>query len=155
MLSISSFETCPNFENTLQLIRGGGKKAKGTNFHTQNTIIANTIVDWLADKEDTGFVIPALYFPRSLMPPEVWKASPTTTNGNEQAHRNINHNGVSLTLLGGVMHGQDDNAWVNKNINVHSLYGIQTCGKVSTHVQCTSQVVEHLGQSTLTNTVKD
>jgi hypothetical protein len=99
----------------------------------------------LADKEDAGFVIPALYFPKSLMPPEVWKASPTTTNGNEQAHRNINRDGISLTLLGGVMHGQDYDTQVSKSIKAHSMYGIQTRDKASTHVRRTSRAVERLG----------
>lgn len=35
MLSISSFEAHPSFENTLRLIKGGGKKAKGTKFRTE------------------------------------------------------------------------------------------------------------------------
>lgn len=42
MLCISSFEAHPNFETTLQLIRKGGKKAKGTNFCARDTIITNT-----------------------------------------------------------------------------------------------------------------
>ena len=79
------------------------------------------------------------------MPPEIWKASPTTTNGNEQAHRNINRDGISLTLLGGVMHGQDYDARVNKSIKAHSIYGIQTRDRASTHVRRTSRAVEHLG----------
>ncbi|KAH0831831.1 hypothetical protein J3R83DRAFT_12681 [Lanmaoa asiatica] len=128
MQSISSFEEHPDFESTLRVIRGGGKKAK----------------DWLADKLNAGFVIPALYFPRSLMPPEIWKASPTTTNGNEQAHRNINRDGISLTLLGGVMHGQDYDERVNKSINTHLLYGIQTRDGASTHLQRTSRSVSRL-----------
>lgn len=132
MLCIFSFEAHPNFESTLQLIRGEGKKAKGSNFYTQNTMITNNTVDWLADKESAGFVIPALYFPKSLMPSEVWKASPTTTNGNEQAHLNINCNGISLTLLRGVMHGQDYDTWVNKSIKAHLIYGIQTRDRAST-----------------------
>ncbi|KAF9220840.1 hypothetical protein BS17DRAFT_643440, partial [Gyrodon lividus] len=63
---------------------------------------------WLKDKIDgTKFALPALYFPKSLMPADFWKACPTTTNGNEQAHRSINHDGVHLTLLGGIMRGYD------------------------------------------------
>lgn len=90
-------------------------------------------------------MIPALYFPRSLMPPEVWKASPMTTNGNEQAHRNINRDGISLTLLGGVMHGKDYDERINRSIETHSMYGIHTHDKASTHVQRTSRAVERLG----------
>ncbi|KAG2040955.1 hypothetical protein BDR03DRAFT_73762 [Suillus americanus] len=42
----------------------------------------------------------------------IWRACPATTNGNEQAHRNVNRDGVNLTLLGGIMRGRvfDDRA---------------------------------------------
>ncbi|KAG2034401.1 hypothetical protein BDR03DRAFT_965204, partial [Suillus americanus] len=42
----------------------------------------------------------------------VWRACPATMNGNEQAHRNVNRDGVNLTLLGGIMRGPafDDRA---------------------------------------------
>ena len=41
------------------------------------------------------------------MPLEYWQACPTTTNGNEQAHQSINQDGTNLTLLAGVMQGQE------------------------------------------------
>ncbi|KAF8584553.1 hypothetical protein K439DRAFT_1259042, partial [Ramaria rubella] len=79
-----------NFEGTLQLIRQGGKKA----------------ADWLKNKESAcGFAIAALYPPASKILIEVWKASPLTSNGNEQAHRSINRDGVKLTMLTGIMCG--------------------------------------------------
>ncbi|KAF9221065.1 hypothetical protein BS17DRAFT_639139, partial [Gyrodon lividus] len=66
---------------------------------------------WLRDKtEGTMFALPAIYFLKSWMPAEIWKAHPSTTNGNEQAHRNINQDGTNLSLLGGVMHGHDYDA---------------------------------------------
>ncbi|KAG6376608.1 hypothetical protein JVT61DRAFT_10212 [Boletus reticuloceps] len=79
------------------------------------------------------------------MPPEIWKASPTTTNGNEQAHRNINRDGISLTLLGGVMRGKDYDERVNRSIETHSMFGIHTRDRASTHVRRTSRAVERLG----------
>ncbi|KAG2049662.1 hypothetical protein BDR06DRAFT_845566, partial [Suillus hirtellus] len=80
----------PDLQGTLKKIKKGGQKA----------------AVWLKDKiEGTKFALPALYQPNSLIPLKIWKASPTTTNGNEQAHRNINHDGVGLTLLGGIMPG--------------------------------------------------
>ncbi|KAF8998098.1 hypothetical protein BDQ17DRAFT_1195993, partial [Cyathus striatus] len=60
---------------------------------------------WLLDKIDAKFVIPALYHPQSKIPLDVWQASLSSTNGNEQACRNINCDGINLTLLGGIMHG--------------------------------------------------
>ncbi|KAG2040908.1 hypothetical protein BDR03DRAFT_824049, partial [Suillus americanus] len=44
--------------------------------------------------------------PASFIPEGIWRASPATTNGNEQAHRNVNRDGVDLILLGGVMRGR-------------------------------------------------
>ncbi|KAG2130545.1 hypothetical protein BD769DRAFT_1292574, partial [Suillus cothurnatus] len=62
---------------------------------------------WLKDKVETNkFALPALYHPASLIPEDIWRACPATTNGNEQAHRNVNRDGVNLTLLGGIMRGR-------------------------------------------------
>ena len=42
---------------------------------------------WLKDKlNSTPFALPGLYQPASLIPLSIWKACPSTTNGNEQAH---------------------------------------------------------------------
>ncbi|KAL4080631.1 hypothetical protein J3A83DRAFT_4076544, partial [Scleroderma citrinum] len=92
MLSLSSFEVQPDLEMTLRTVQTGGCNAKA----------------WLKDKiTGTKFALPVLYFLKSLIPCDIWKACPTTTNGNEQSHHNINHNGTSLTILGGIMHTQD------------------------------------------------
>ena len=55
------------------------------------------------NKVEAKFVIPALYQPESRIPLDIWCAAPSTTNGNEQAHRCINRDGIGLTLLAGVM----------------------------------------------------
>ncbi|KAL4061961.1 hypothetical protein V8B97DRAFT_1878419, partial [Scleroderma yunnanense] len=52
----------------------------------------------------TKFALPALCFPKSLIPHNIWRACPMTTNGNEQSHHNINQDGTNLTVLGGIMH---------------------------------------------------
>ncbi|KAF8522905.1 hypothetical protein BU17DRAFT_44275 [Hysterangium stoloniferum] len=88
MMSLYSAEPLPDFEGTLQLICSGGKKA----------------ADWLKDKEAaSGFISAGIYQPLSKIPLEIWKASPSTSNGNEQAHRNINRDGIKLTMLVGIM----------------------------------------------------
>lgn len=145
ILSVSSFEAHPNFDNTLRIIRNGGKKAKGTS-HLHKLTGSNKYTAWLKDKEDGIFAIPALYFPKSLMPAKFWKACPTITNGNEQAHRNINRDGINLTLLRGVMHGQDYNERINSSIDVQSTYGIQLRDQRLTHVHRTSRTVSRLGK---------
>ncbi|KAF8583905.1 hypothetical protein K439DRAFT_1617115 [Ramaria rubella] len=71
MMSLASAEPLPDLEGTLQLIRTGGKRA----------------ADWLKDKEAaSGFSLAAIYQPASKIPLDMWKASPSTSNGNEQAH---------------------------------------------------------------------
>ncbi|KAF8576790.1 hypothetical protein K439DRAFT_1622602 [Ramaria rubella] len=88
MMSIASAKPLPNFEATLQQIQQGGKKA----------------ADWLRNKETAcGFDLAALYQPASKIPIDIWKASPSTSNGNEQAHRSINRDGTKLTMLAGIM----------------------------------------------------
>ncbi|KAI5985826.1 hypothetical protein F5J12DRAFT_728973 [Pisolithus orientalis] len=88
MLSLLSSEEQPDLDCTLAIIRTGGKKANA----------------WLKNKlESNRFGLKEIYRPVSLIPEEIWKASPMTTNGNEQAHRNVNCDGTNLTLLGGIM----------------------------------------------------
>ncbi|KAJ8589143.1 hypothetical protein M405DRAFT_768039, partial [Rhizopogon salebrosus TDB-379] len=68
ILSIASAEPHPDLQGALKKIKKGGKKAAA----------------WLKDKiEGTKFALPALYQPNSLIPLEIWRASPSTTNGNE------------------------------------------------------------------------
>ncbi|KAG1840477.1 hypothetical protein DFJ58DRAFT_91415 [Suillus subalutaceus] len=61
---------------------------------------------------------------------DITRARPATTNGNERAHRNINRDGVNLTLLGG--RAFDDRA--AQSIDVHVSLGIGTRDRDSTHV---------------------
>ncbi|KAF8432134.1 hypothetical protein L210DRAFT_3614367 [Boletus edulis BED1] len=118
MLSIACTEPHPDFKHTLRIIQNGGKKAKA----------------WLKEKiVDTKFALPALYYPESLMPLEFWQACPTTTNGNEQAHRSINRDGTNLTLLAGIMRGQEYDERAATSINVHMEYGINSRDQPSTH----------------------
>jgi hypothetical protein len=69
--------------------------------------IDNLFINSLArDKlNSTKFALPAIYRPSSLILLHLWRASPATTNGNEQAHHNAYHEGVHLTLLADLMKG--------------------------------------------------
>ncbi|KAF8578686.1 hypothetical protein K439DRAFT_1621146 [Ramaria rubella] len=90
MHSLSSSSPVPDLEEIKNLIRHGGSKSAA----------------WMNDKEvGSPFVIPAIYQPASKIPLEVWQAAPSTSNGNEQAHRNVNRDGTGLTLLAAIMRG--------------------------------------------------
>ncbi|KAG1865181.1 hypothetical protein C8R48DRAFT_672460 [Suillus tomentosus] len=112
MLSLASAEAHPNIQTTLSIIRRA----------------------WLKDKESSKFALPAIYWPMSLIPIAIWKASPTTTNGNEQAHRNINRDGINLTLLAGIMRGYQYDVCAASSIDLHIMHGINTRDNESTHL---------------------
>ncbi|KAG1851301.1 hypothetical protein DFJ58DRAFT_426079 [Suillus subalutaceus] len=64
-----------------------------------NSSLTDKTQAWLKDKVETNkFALPALYRPTSFITEDIWRACPATTNGNEQAHRNVNRDGVNLTL---------------------------------------------------------
>ncbi|KIJ37987.1 hypothetical protein M422DRAFT_259373 [Sphaerobolus stellatus SS14] len=83
MMSLASAHELEDFEGTLAVIRRGGKKA----------------ADWLKDKlAADGFALAGIYRPKSRMPLDIWQAAPNTSNGNEQAHRNINRRAAMVGI---------------------------------------------------------
>ena len=102
---------------------------------------------WLRDKENAKFMIPALYQPRSLIPPYIWKASPSTTNGNEQAHRDINRDGTGLTLLAGIMRGQQHDMRMVSSIDLHINHSINPRDALSTHTFRATRTINRAGKS--------
>ncbi|KAJ6477249.1 hypothetical protein DFH09DRAFT_1293043 [Mycena vulgaris] len=118
MLSLSSSQVHPDINAAFRIIEDGGRKAKA----------------WLKDKRvGSKFALPALYQPMSLIPLEIWKSAPSTTNGNEQAHRNINRDGVNLTMLGGIMRGMQYDARAMGALELHSSQGIYSRDQTATH----------------------
>ncbi|KAJ6517779.1 hypothetical protein DFH09DRAFT_1098682 [Mycena vulgaris] len=108
----------PDLEGAFQIIENGGRKAKA----------------WLKDKRiGSKFALPALYQPLSLIPLDIWTSAPSTTNGNEQAHRNINRDGVNLTMLGGIMRGMQYDARAMGALELHASQGIYSRDQTSTH----------------------
>ncbi|KAJ7809872.1 hypothetical protein B0H14DRAFT_2607764, partial [Mycena olivaceomarginata] len=118
MLSLSSSQVHPDLESAFRIIENGGRKAKA----------------WLKDKR-TGskFALPALYQPHSLIPLEIWKSAPSTSNGNEQSHRNVNRDGVNLTMLGGIMRGMQYDARAMGALELHASQGIYARDQTATH----------------------
>ncbi|KAJ6485262.1 hypothetical protein DFH09DRAFT_1106230 [Mycena vulgaris] len=93
----------PDLEGAFQIIDNGGRKAT------------------------------ALCQPLSLIPLDIWKSAPSTTNGNEQAHRNINCDEVNLTMLGGIMRGMQYDARAMRALELHASQGIYSRDQTSTH----------------------
>ncbi|KAG2033350.1 hypothetical protein BDR03DRAFT_967800 [Suillus americanus] len=75
----------------------------------------------------------------------IWRACPATTNGNEQAHRNVNRDGVNLTLLGGIMRGRafDDRGAqsIDSMFMCHWALAFVIVNRDSTHVYRASRSI--------------
>ncbi|KAF8590817.1 hypothetical protein K439DRAFT_1657169 [Ramaria rubella] len=126
MMSLASAQPLPDLEGTLRLIRTGGKRA----------------ADWLKDKEAaSGFSFAAIYRPASKIPLDVWKASPSTSNGNEQSHRNVNRDGTKLTMLAGIMRGMQYDSRAMRGLEVLQKHGIHTRDQHATHFRRAARTV--------------
>lgn len=136
MLSLSTCEEHPDIQRTLNTIRRGGPKAAGNYPQSHKYLFSLTpLLAWLKDKlEGTKFALPALYQPMSLIPLALWKASPSTTNGNEQAHRNAYREGIHLTLLAGIMKGMKFDQGATSSMDVHATFGVSTRDQEATQV---------------------
>ncbi|KAF8200102.1 hypothetical protein BJ912DRAFT_898089 [Pholiota molesta] len=62
--------------------------------------------DWLADKIRAKFALPGVCWEKSLIPLQIWKAGDSTTNIIECVHADVNREGISCTLCGGIEKGR-------------------------------------------------
>ncbi|KAJ7211515.1 hypothetical protein C8J57DRAFT_1440813 [Mycena rebaudengoi] len=136
MLSLSSSQVHPNIDEAFRTIENGGRKAKA----------------WLKDKRvGSKFALPALYQSASLIPLEIWKSAPSTTNGNEQAHRNINRDGVNLTVLGDIMRGMQYDARAMGALELHSSQGVYSRDQTATHFRRLQRSLNRHGRYSATS----
>ena len=120
------------------------------------TPLTNTYKAWLRDKVDsTPFALPGLYQPVSLIPLTIWKACPSTTNGNEEAHRNAYREGINLTLLAGIMKGMKYDQTAMVSIDTHSAFGINTRDVQATHAFRAARAVSRKGSLSVSLTPYD
>ncbi|KIJ46297.1 hypothetical protein M422DRAFT_250346 [Sphaerobolus stellatus SS14] len=118
MISLYSADPIPDYKGTIALIEAGGKKAS----------------DWLKDKLSAeNSLLAAIYRPLSKIPVEVWKASPNTTNGNEQSHRNIYRDGRKMSLVPGAMRGFQYDSRSMVTLKLFEEHGIQPRDRLPTY----------------------
>jgi len=87
----------------------------------------------LKDKKSSPFVIPAIYRPASKIPLEVWQAAPWTTNGNEQAHRSINRDGIGLSVVAAGNFGLQYDSRMLSSIKLAKAESIYPRDQLQTH----------------------
>ncbi|KIJ41597.1 hypothetical protein M422DRAFT_255518 [Sphaerobolus stellatus SS14] len=120
MMTLASSEELPApvYDSVVSTILSGGKKA----------------VDWFKDKEAAdGWALAAIYHPKSKIPLYIWKAAPSTSNGNEQAHRNINRDGTKLSVVAALQFGQGVDYHQLESIDLLISHGISHRDQVQTY----------------------
>ncbi|KAH9483415.1 hypothetical protein JR316_0002881 [Psilocybe cubensis] len=100
----------PTWNMTLREIREQGGKA------------AN---DWLHDKERAKFVWPAICWEFSCIPLDIWKVGDSTSNIIEQLHEDVNREGITCTLVGGVQKGYHFDLLKNRTIETAHATGVR------------------------------
>ncbi|KIJ26707.1 hypothetical protein M422DRAFT_272219 [Sphaerobolus stellatus SS14] len=121
MMSLALAEPLKDLPRTLQIILNGA---------------------WLKDKQEgSPFTLRALYQPLSKIPLDIWKVSPTTSNGNKQVHHSINRDGVKLTMLAGIMHGMQYDTRAMRALVVLLEYRIHTRDQAATHFRLVLRTV--------------
>jgi hypothetical protein len=100
----------------------------------------------LGHLSDARFVIPAIYHPASLIPLNHWLASPSSTNGNEQPHQNINRDGIDLTLLEGIMRRMHYDFRAMTSIMLHKTQGIYGHNQYSTDYRRSQTSISQQGE---------
>ena len=64
------------------------------------------ILDWLDNKINSIFAVPALCQPKCFIPLDIWKAGDRNDNLIETTHADVNREGYSCSLVSGVEKGR-------------------------------------------------
>lgn len=78
-------------------------------------------VDWVADKKRSRFAFPAICWEQSFIPQNIWQVGDATSNIIESVHADVNREGVSCTLIGGLWKGQCFDNLKQKSLHVRRL----------------------------------
>ncbi|KIJ36290.1 hypothetical protein M422DRAFT_261437 [Sphaerobolus stellatus SS14] len=126
MMSFYSPDPIPDYEATVSLIQRGGKRA----------------ADWMKDKLSADkSILAAIYRPESKIPLDIWKASPNTTNGNEQAHCNIYRDGIKMSLVPGAIRSFQFDSRSMVTLELFQEQGIHPCDRLPTYYLRSSRAV--------------
>lgn len=67
--------------------------------------ISPNCVDWVQDKIRSGFAFEAMCWEKSFIPCTIWMAGDANSNLIESVHADVNREGISCTLVGGLEKG--------------------------------------------------
>ncbi|KAG6913872.1 hypothetical protein DXG01_003763 [Tephrocybe rancida] len=81
--------------------------------------------DWLADKVRCKFAFPGICWAKSFIPRLIWQVGDSTSNIIESLHSDVNSEGVSCTLVGGLKKGQRFDILQQRTLQVWKDTGVR------------------------------
>ncbi|KAL0955283.1 hypothetical protein HGRIS_004173 [Hohenbuehelia grisea] len=82
-------------------------------------------LDWVLDKERCKFAFPGICWAQSLIPLQVWRVGHSNSNLIKGLHADVNREGISCTLLGGMKKGMHFDTMKMKTLAVFQDTGVQ------------------------------
>ena len=79
-------------------------------------------IDWVTDKVRSKFAFPGICWAKSFIPREIWQVGDETSNIIESLHGDVNREGLSCSLLGGITKGQHFDTLKEKTLEVPPLF---------------------------------
>lgn len=74
--------------------------------------------DWVHDKYRSKFAFEGMCWEKSCIPQVIWQAGDSNSNLVESVHADVNREGISCTLIGGLKKGQGFDALKMKTLDV-------------------------------------
>ncbi|KAG6826455.1 hypothetical protein H0H92_015743 [Tricholoma furcatifolium] len=81
--------------------------------------------DWIQNKVDSKFALEGLCWEKSYIPWYIWKAGEANSNLVESVHADVNREGISCSLLGGIAKGRSFDAMKMKTLSAFETSGIR------------------------------
>jgi hypothetical protein len=78
-------------------------------------------LDWIQDKLRSKFAFEGMYWKMSKIPYDIWQAGDANSNLIESVHADVNREGISCTLVGGITKGQYFDTVKIKTLRVNNI----------------------------------
>lgn len=125
----------PDWDEAIRRIKNLGGKSGAGEYHPQlvfhqvirvlSTAVALLALDWLQDKVNSSFAFPAMCWEKSFIPLAIWRSGEANSNLIESVHADVYCEGVSCTLVGGIIKGRAFDLLKTRTLHIQETVGIR------------------------------